>query len=290
MSQSKHSGRHHSEGFGTKFARNFFAFILYVLILVLSFSACTGLVFLNGDSVSSIFTNNAYVTALRQDVMQYAQDLCDEAYIPYDSIKQELTYDAIYDIAVSYAEGNLSRNEVYTDTTYQSRIADLQNSLTSSTQKMLKTYKVSFDDADVEKFSSRLCAYIKEKTEFVYLDYVKQAVNIGRTASIAAGAVSSVLIIIMVIIIIYTGRKRYRGLRAAAYSLTASSLFQLTALAALEVFKKFKSLVVYPSYLCDSVMRFLAKCEITVLISASLSFVTALIVMTFVWRIKRNEK
>lgn len=290
MSRSKYNRQHYSESLGTKFARYFSAFVLYVFILILSFSACMGLVFLNGDSISSVFTNNAYVTALRQDVVQYAEDLCNEAYIPHDSIEQELTYDVIYDIAISYADGNLCHGEIYTDTTYQSRIDDLQNSLASSTQEMLKNYKLNFDKADAEKFSSRVCAYIKEKTEFVYLDNIKQAVNIGRTTAIAAGAVSFLLIIITACVIIYIGRRRYRGLRVIAYSFTASSLFQLTAVIALEVFKKFKSLVVYPTYLCDSIISFIARCELTVLISASVSFVLALIVMAFVWRIKRNEK
>lgn len=290
MSHSKHSHHSSSERSGTKFARNFLAFVLFISILVLNFSACMGFVFLNADKVSSIFTNNAYVTALRQDVMQYADDLCDEAYIPYDSVEQELTYDVIYDIAVSYADGNLGNDEMYTDSTYLSKIDDLQNSLTASTQEMLKDYKLAFDQADVEKFSSRVCGYVKEKTEFAYLDYVKKATNLGRTAAIAAGVVSVVFVIISILIILHTGSRRFRSLRAIAHSLTASSLFQLAMVIALEVLKKFKTLVIYPAYLCKSVMEFIGRCEITVLISAGISFVFALVVMAFVWRNKRNEK
>lgn len=290
MSNSKHSHALSPESKGTKFARNFLAFILFVSILMLSFSACAGLVFLNGDKVSSIFANNTYVTALRQDVLQYAEDLCDEAYIPYDSVKKELTYDVIYDIAISYADGNLCNDEMYTDTTYQSRIGDLQNNLTASTQEILGEYKLSFEKSDVEIFSSRVCEYVKEKTEFAYLDYVKKATNLGRTAAIVTGAVSLVFALVIALIVFYIGKRRYRNIRAIAYSFTGSSLFQLAAVIALEVFKKFKSLVIYPTYLCESVMRFITRCELTVLISSALSFVLALIFMAFVWHIKRNEK
>ncbi len=290
MSNSNHSHHSSSERKGTKFARNFLAFILFVSILVLSFSLCTGFVFLNADRVSEIFTNNTYVTAFRQDVLQYAEDLCDEAYIPYDSVEQELTYDVIYDIATSYAGGNLCNDEMYTDTTYQSRINDLQNNLTASTQEMLKSYELDFDKADVEDFSSRVCKYVKEKTEFAYLDYLKKTTNIGRTAAIAAGVVSVIFVLVTALIIFYTGKRRYRSIRAITYSLTASSLFQLLMVIAFEVFKKFKTLVIYPVYLCESVMGFVGRCEITVLISAVISFIPALIFMVFVWRFKRNEK
>lgn len=288
----KHRRHHSSDSKGTQFGRNFLAFFLFAVIVLLSMCACTNVMFLNSNEIADIFTNESYVNGLRDDVLQYSYDMCDEASIPYDSVENELTYENVYSIATSYAYGNLCNDELYTNTTYITKLDAFTEDLSASTMDMLGKYKLSdgVSEESVKQFSSSISKYLQNKTEFVYFSQLKTATNLGKTIAFVACIVLAVIAVILGLIVFSIGNKKYRGLRAVAYSFIASAEFQLCMVLALEILKLSKTLVIYPTYLCASVMSFVGKCELSVVISAIVSFVLAMIATTFVWRIKKQDK
>lgn len=296
MSSKSNHSHHHSrtaESKGVRFGRKFLAFVLFLLFVGISLSGCINMVFLNPDRIAGIFTSGQYINALREDALLYAHDMCDEASIPYDSVDNELTYEVVYNISNSYAYGNLTDDVLYTNTTYQTNLNVLTENLTDSTKKMLVDYKLytkKVDDSDIIKFSEKIAKYLQNKVEFAYMGKLQTVTNLAKTISLVSCIVLGFLAAVLAAALISMGEKKYRGLRAISYSFIAGSMFQFIMVLSLEILKKVKTLVIYPTYLCNSVMDFVNKCEMTVCISAAFSFLLAVIAMTFVWRMKRNEK
>lgn len=269
------------------------AFFLFLVITMLSAIACGNLYFLNGEKYAQVFANEQYVNGLYNDISEYAEDLCDYYAVPRACIESELTFDKINDIAVSYAYGNLTSAQQFTESTYVDKINELEESLAKSVNDTLKEQGIK-QSGSVENggelFAADIKDYICKKVEFVYMQKLKTAANIGKTASVAVCAAFAVIAVVLILVIISIGNKKYRSIRAIAYAVTASGELQLLSVLAVNVIKKYKTLVIYPSYLCDSVMRFVNNGVTAVCVSSMLSLLAALALTVAVWKLKRNQK
>lgn len=276
-----------------KAGRNIIAFFLFLSIVALSMSVCAKVSFLNSEKYAQIFTNQKYVDSLYNDVRQYAHDICKECSIPTDSVDEVITYSSIYDIEEAYALGNLANAPQYTQTTYDDRINELKETLAQSTDKMLKECRLDVDGSQsegVNAFTLKISDYVRNRVEFQYMDKLETIANIGKTVCIVMIVIFTVLTVLLALIAFSVGNKKYRGLRAVAYSFNASAVLQFGFVLAMQVIKQFKTLVIYPTYLCDSVMSFVNSSIFSVAISACISIGISLIIAVTVWKLKRNEK
>lgn len=278
---------------GQKTARNFIAFFLFISIVALSMSVCSKVSFINSEKYAQIFINEKYVSALYNDVHQYAYDICNECSLPEDSVDEVITYLSIYNIEEAYALGNLTDSPQYTKTTYDDRITELEKNLSDSTNDMITKYKLDTveNQADmVNAFSSKISDYIQSKVEFWYMDKLETISNLGKTVSVVMIVIFSILTVVLALITFSIGNKKYRGLRAVAYSFNASAILQFGFVIAMQIIKQIKTLVIYPTYLCDSVMSFVNSSILYVAVSAFISIGISLIIAVTVWKLKRNEK
>lgn len=278
---------------GQKIGRNIVAFFLFLSIAALSLSICAKVSFINSERYAEIFTNQQYVNSLYSDVKQYAYDVCDECSIPEDSIDEVITYASIYDIEEAYALGNLTNAPQYTQTTYDDRITELKENLAQSTSDMLEEYKLDIDKNQSDganTFAMKICDYIRSKVEFQYMDKLETLSNLGKTVSVVMIVIFSISTAVLALITFSIGNKKYRGLRAIAYSFNASAILNFGFVLAMQIIKQVKTLVIYPTYLCDSVMNFVNSSILSVAVSACLSLGISLIIAASVWKLKRNEK
>ena len=294
---SKHHHHHHSsrrDSKGTQFFRNSMAFLLFVSISLLSVSVCVKAVVLNPNEFAKIFTDKDYVNALYLDAKQYAYDVCEECSIPTDCVDEVLTFSAVYDINEAYALGSLTDSEQYNATTYVNRIDDLNSKLANATKKMLREYNIEISEGQkssgIKSFSDKITDYVKNIIEFEYLEKLQTTVNLSKAVLIAVMAVSIILILIFTLILFASSSKKYRIFRAVAYSFIASGLLDFTAVLGVAIVRMTKELVVYPTYLCDAMMKYVVDSTNVFIMSGLASFVVAIALMTVVWKLKRDEK
>lgn len=278
---------------GQSIGRKAVAFFLFLTMVALSLCLCAQQCFLNSNKYAEIFSNEQYINGLYQDVLEYSCDMCDYNAIPKDSVEQTITYESVEGIATAYAYGNLTASQQFTETTYLDKIDELEKQLVKTTNKMLKDNGISESKSvenGAEGFADNISNYLSEKVNFVYMEKLKTVSNIGKTASVSGVIVFSIIALILVLTIISIGNKKFRSVRAIAYALIASGELQLLLVLGVELIKRYKTLVIYPSYLCDSVMNFVNNGILTVFVSAMLSIFASLILTVAVWKLKRNQK
>jgi hypothetical protein len=291
------STRHHSSSTAdTKkqmISRNIVSFFLFISIVALSLSICAKVCFVNSDKYAQILTNQKYVNALYDDILQYSYDVCDESSIPRDSVDEIITYTNIYNIDEAYAYGNLTNVPQYTQTTYDDRITQLKSDLIDSTTQMIKDNKLKVDSSrseGVNSFALKISDYVRSKVEFKYMDKAQTIVNFGKTISVVLIVIFTILSVVLALVTFSIGKKNYRGLRAIAYSFNASAILQFGFVLASLIIKQVKTLVIYPTYLCDSIMSFVNSSILCVTVSACISIGAMLVIATVVWKLKRSEK
>ena len=67
-------------------------------------------------------------------------------------------------------------------------------------------------------------------------------------------------------------------------------MLDFTAVLGVAIVRMTKELVVYPTYLCDAMMKYVVDSTNVFIMSGLASFVVAIALMTVVWKLKRDEK
>lgn len=289
-SSSNH--RVHGDSKSVIIGRGILAFFLFLCIAAMSIFVCVRAVMINPERISRIFTDEKYVSSLYQDVKEYSYDLCSECSIPTDSVDECITYYDVYSVQEAYSFGNLTKMPEFTETTYQDKLDELNKNLVSSTEKMIKDNKLSSYDTknSVKKFSSKICDYIKARVEFKLMDKLKPIVNYGKTISSVLIIVMAILIVVLSLIVYSIGNRKFRSLRAIVHSTLAAMILDTVMVSGVQYIKNTKDLVIYPSYFCDSVLKFVDTCQLSMLVASAILFVLSLAIITIVWKLKRNEK
>lgn len=295
---SRHSSNHHhsstTDSNSVKLLRNTLAFLLFITVSVLSVSACVKAVVLNPNELVKQFTSQEYVNSMYLDAKQFAYDLCDECSIPRESVDEGLTFSAIYSINEAYAVGNLSASDQFTQTTYKNLLDDFSESLSSSVSESLKKNGVEINSyqqsSGVAEFSDRITDYVTGVIEFEYMENLQALTNMGKAVLLTVIIASTILSVLLALVVFSVGKKRYRGLRAIAYSFIASAIFDFVLVLGVEIVKMTKTLVIYPTYLRDMAMRYVEDSTLTFVGAGVTALFISLIIMTVVWKLKRDEK
>lgn len=275
-----------------KTLRNILSFLLFISVSMMIFSACLRFYIINPKTIEGIFLNKSYVSSLCDDILTNAKDECDKAGLPYDIVDETINYSTVYDIQNAYISGSLGSAEEYTGTTYLTYVNTLGDELLKNTKSTIKQggYTVDSDVKDGDElFVTNICNYLKNRVEFKHSEKISTIVNVGKTASVIALAVSAVIAFLLILIIASLGKVRYRSIRYISYSFMSSGFLGLCSVAGVELIKLFKDLVLYPMYFSASIMRYVSNCEICVTIFSLFSILISLLVSVAVWKIKRNN-
>ncbi len=302
-SSSSHSSSHSSSSKSKKKTkthdekgklRTVFAFLLFVSLAATVVFSGIRVTMLSPNRVADVFTNHEYLTALHRDVIDYSKDLCRKCGIPTDSIEETITYKSIEGIQKAYTLGMLSMDEKYSETTYVDLINSLGKNLETSTKDMVAENKLSVAESQKQngpkEFSNDISSYIKKKVEFAYISDIQSVVNVASTAMNIAIAFFAVLTIAFFLLTISVADKHYRAFRSVVYSLFASALLCLFPAVFIGIVSLFKELLIYPSYLCDSVLNFINSCVSAFLVETGMLFFVGVLLSALVWKLKRNSE
>ena len=273
-------------------SRYLFAFILFLSVTVFSLSLTARFCLLSADNVANIFVNHTYVSALSDDVLTYATDLCRSNNIPASAAEDVVTYSAVNEIDRAYIIGTLSLDEKYTKTSYEDKLTELVESLEESIKSTLeqsgiKTYSGMKDEP--AQLAKSITDYLSERMIFSYFDKVEAALNIGKTASFAAVVVSGIISVALILIVIALGSKLYRNLRSVCHAFSASAIVSFLIPIVYSGVKSTKALGFYPTYLNDSIMSFLNNAVSAYALTGVILTVLSFALMAVVWTLKSED-
>lgn len=292
MSKTKKRRHHSSETKTQAFWRSFFAFLLFLSLTATALFTCILTNFVNDSSIIKLFTDSEYISSMQQDIVRYGYDTADAANIPSDSVDSVITYDSVARIEKAFVAGSLGAGEEYTPTTYLDYIDKLKEELDDSTQDMLNAYNIEIDENAenaTEKYADQIINYLKKKIEFKYMDRLSSVTNLGKTVSIGGIVVFALLSIVFILIVISIGSKKYRSIRELSYSLSASGIMCFVLILGVRLVGHFKSLVLYPAYLSDAVMKYVERCMMSVGVAGGILLALSLLLAITVWRIKHDK-
>lgn len=293
MSSKHHKHCHSSSVSETKsmsITRKVLAYFLFVSLLVLSVSTCTKTVVLNQNEIAQVLTDKQYSNELYLDAQQYAYDLCDNCSVPREVVDNALGFSAVKDINDSYIYGNLCNDERYTNTTYQEKLKSFNDALFESVKEELKANNINFNNSQIKTFSQKIVDYLTKIIEIEYISQLQTITNVGKAGLIAMIVISAIFVLIFAGSILSIGKKKYRSVRAISYSFITTGIVDLIFVIGVEIVKKTKELYIFPTYLCESAMRYVEDSK-NVFVGASMAaFVVAIILVTVAWRLKRDDK
>ena len=301
---SSHSHHHSKHGRKRKkrrskskryaFWRTIFSFMLFLCISATAVLLTARLTVLNENRVAQIFTNDEYLFSLHDDVLEYSQDLCLKYGIPDDGVKSAVNYESISDIQNAYTIGQLGMEEMYTATTYSDDIKALNKELVEQTESIIKENGIEIDanlkDNAARKFADEITDYVTKKVEFSYASDLQSIFNISSTVLLVGIILFAVLSIAFYLLTISFAEKKYRAFRAVSYSVFGAAGLNLLMVIFVGIVAIFKNFLIYPLYLCDSVMSYIGSCVLTFLFVSIVLFVVGTMNSALIWRLKRNNE
>ena len=288
---SKRSRRINVKHYG-KF-RTFFAFLLFLSISATAIFAGARLTVLNHSRVSDIFTNAKYIDAMYHDVVDYSKDLCLKYSLPEECAKDAVSYKDIYEIQNAYTAGVFDMDEMYTESSYLEFIKDLNKEIVSTTKSTLKKNNISIytgmSEKGAQKYADDITDFITKRVEFEYISDIQSTINVSTPVLNVAIVLFAILSVAFLLLTVSFNDKNYRSLRSVTYAIFGASQLNLLLVAAVGIVAIFKDFLVFPSYLCDSIMGYIYQCISTFLFEGVTLFLIGLMVAALVWRLKRNN-
>lgn len=267
------------------------SFLLFVSLAVLSLSICAKAYFVNPSSFSAMVTSRDYISALHEDIVEFAYDECEQCSVPSDFVDKAISYDSVYRLESSYIHSALGTSDAYSNEAFDSNLEDMAEKIKDGVNADLKAQGLRSGVTNgSDMLASSITSYAREKVSFAYLDKVQALYNVGGILLIVLIALSAIFAVIFGAMLNISKTKPYQTLRMVAYSFEASALFNFVMVLAVAIVRITKDLVVYPSYLCSALMDFVGKSMLTVTISGLAQAMIALAIITAVWVLKRGNE
>ena len=270
-----------------------FSFILFLSISATAILGALKVSVLNQSRMANVFTNSSYINSMYNDVMDYSKDLCLKCGIPDSNLDNAITYKSISEIQNAYILGNMDLDEMYSPSSYVDLISKLNKEIVSQTKKVIKENNIKvaggMSAKGPQQFADEITSYLQSKVEFKYLSDIQSIVNVSSPVLNIGIILFAVLSIAFLLLTISFADKKYRALRSVCYSVFGAAALDILLVILVGIVGIFKDLVIYPSYLCTSVMNYIIFCVSTFLIEGILLFLIGVIVGALVWRLKRNN-
>lgn len=283
MSKKRYKGQN-------TFGHYLLSFLLFIMLSVLSLSICFKAYIINPNTFSNMLTDRQYISALSDDIQQFASDECAKCYIADDFVGDVVNYDTVYNLEASYVHSALGTSNGYSDDAYQSNVDSFQDKLEKAIKAEVKQEGVAPAIKDGStRLAQKITDYAKSKTEFVYIDKLQTMLNLSNALVTTVIVISAIASAIIAVVLFFKHSKRYRSLRLILFSVQATALFDFAMVLVVAFVRIIKDLVIYPTYLCSAIMSYVGASMLVVSLSGVVMLLVSLILITIIWRLKRGN-
>ena len=274
--------------------RKICSFALFLSIAALSAFAGLRVTVLNESKIISTFNSTEYVNALCDDVREYSRDLCIKCSIPEDSADEAVNYENIRAVQQAYTLGNLNLDEMYSDSTYLDMLDKMNGEIVEAVNNSLVKNNIDVDESRINSgarsIADSITEYLKGRVEFKYTAVLQTVVNVSNTLTTIGIVLFAILSVAFLLLTISLTDKKYHAMRSVAFSFFAAAGLNLLLVCFVGIIAIFKDLVLYPSYFCETILRYINSCVYTYLFEGLLLFIAGLAISALTWRLKRDNE
>lgn len=265
------------------------SFFLFLLFVLSSIAACSKVVFTNPSFIEKKLSSYDYTLAYRQDVINYASDCFTKEGLSNAELDSVLTAEKAQELTDTYINSIINAKSGYTQETVALLLDDLQKGFYSQVKKRIKETDYKFNKETAQNISENIKNYAKSELEIPASSYVETYVNIGQLASAVACVLSVLLSAVFALILYFVGAKRYRSVRAISISFMSAGFYDLILSLIVVIISKVKTVDIYPIYLRQAFYSFVNGSIASVAFAGGFLLLVSLLLVTVVWKMKRNE-
>ncbi|MGN1421724.1 MAG: hypothetical protein ACI4XC_09430 [Eubacterium sp.] len=284
MSENSHDTK------GNIRVRAFLSFVLCVLIVLFSLSFCFKTVFTNASYIERKLTSFSYVNSYREDITAYASDCFIKNGIPDDNLENVITQEKAQELAENYINSILRVKVGITADTVSQSFDLLRSDIDKEIKQQIENTDYAYDENTAQNIAQRISDYASQRLNIQGASYIEAISNIGSVASTVAFVLLAIFSIILAVIIYFVGAKRYRSVRAIGISFMSAGFFDLFLSLIVIIISKVKSVDIFPLYLRQAFMSYVYGSIGAVALAGGILLLVSLVFITFVWKMKRDEK
>lgn len=284
MSENSHDSK------GNRRVRAFLSFVLCVLIILFSLSVCFKAVFTNASYMEEKLTSFSYVNSYREDVTAFASDCFVKNGIPDNNLENVITQDKAQELTEVYINSILKVKVGITADTVNQSVDGLRADIDSEIKQQIKNTDYVYNENTSQNISKKIADYASERLNIPYASYLETIANIGSVAGAVASVILAVFGIILAVIIYFVGARRYRSVRAIGISFMSAGFFDLFLSLIVIIISRVKNVDIFPLYLRQAFMSYVYGSVGAVALAGGILLLVSLVFITFVWKMKRDEK
>lgn len=276
----------------TKFSKNirgFISFVLFLLLVLLSLTACAKAAFLNASVIEKQFTGHAYTSALRDDVAAYVKDACMLQGISDSSVDDIFSYDAVGKAVSAYYGFYISDKIEYSAQSYQKYIDNLCSEFEVSVKNQLKEDGIKYDQTALKPVINDIGQYFENAVKMPYMDKVKSVLNVVNIALYAVIGVGAFFVLSLMLIEYFVGKRRQRSVRAIAISFAAAGIYELFLALIIYIISLVKKVDIFPVYLSRQFMSYVYSAIGNIAFCGGILLLISVIITAIVWKMRKEN-
>lgn len=282
------SSNEHEKKFSKKI-RSFISFILFLLIVLLSMTVCAKGAFLNKSVIEKQFTSFEYTSGLRNNVSDYAKDVCKLQGISDGSVDDIFSYKAVSEAVSAYFGYYISDKIEYSGESHIKQINSVCDEFKIKIQNQLKADGVKYDEAVVDKIADEINEYFVNAVEMPHMDKAKSVLNVMDIALYAVIGVSAFFVLSLLLIEFFVGTKRQRSVRAIAISFLSAGIYELFFALIIYIISLVRSVDIFPLYLSKQFLSYVYMAISSVAFCGGILIFISVIIIAIVWKMRRED-
>jgi len=273
-----------------KILKYILSFLLSVMLTVLSVCVCSEYVFLSPGYLEKSFTSYEYTAELHKNIELYAANSCKRAGVSEACLEDVVTFKAVKNMNDAFIGEQLEVHNRFNNETYDYFAGILKADIKAALLKQPGVADAAEAERSVNRMADDIMNYVFQSVSISHTEKLMSVISVTDIALKAVIAVLAVLCVLFTVIIYYTGERRYRGLRFAAYSFGAAALINAAFAAIAKGYARGLALQIYPEYLQFALESHIQYCVFAFICAAAAMLAAYTAVLAFCWKLKRKNK
>ncbi len=282
---------HTPETKGFKLLRSILSFFLFASVVLFSVSLNMKTEVFSLDDIEEKFTSNKYVSSLREDVIEYANDLYAFNGLDTENTEDALQYRLFEQGCEAYFGFYISARAHYNEDSYKEYVDDIVEAFDEDFSAKLERAGVDYTEEQVELVESSFENYVNNRLTLSHLEDLRTVNNLGSVGSTVALSVSIFAIFFFSIVLYFIGDKfrRYRSYRAICVAFASAGLYDIILTITALIIFKFKTIDIFPLYLRERVMEYIYHYLLCLSVTGFAVLFFAIIFAVGAWKIRKGD-
>lgn len=270
--------------------RRITAFFLFIFLVLSSITITAKREIVSAKKIVSYFTSVEFVSGVRQNVIDYADDmLIQGGESDRAMLERVISYDIVEQIVTGYYDFLLRSKDGYSQQVEFQAVEQLRINLKNEVKAELDKKGIDYTQANLDEFIDKVSSFATDEIELHGSDKIKTVLNLLSIVINVVMAASLVVSVLLGVVLFFIGKTRYRSIRAISISLISAGLYDILLALMIKIISVARSVDIFPIYLKNAFMDYVNNGIFSIAIAGCLLLVISILVSTVVWKLKRKE-